>query len=177
MQILTSRGVRIAIVFGSPLNNSQRWSFSFSCTEVSFRIATMSHSELFLCWWPSDVLKNPCLSSPALLACLNTHFSPICIHFWLCSVSIVVGVNNQMRIPFDTAPFWKWGHTGFFDFADGLVPLGRFPSVSLVPTPFKCLLVLLEGERDIVISPFPSLFKSCSRLHDFPRLHWFFTGH
>ena len=30
----------------------------FSCTEVSFRIATISHSNLFLCCWPSNVLQN-----------------------------------------------------------------------------------------------------------------------
>ena len=36
----------------------QRWCFSFSCTQVSFRIATISHSELFLGWWPSDVLQS-----------------------------------------------------------------------------------------------------------------------
>ena len=56
MQILTSMGFRIAIVLGSPLKNTHRWSFSFSCKEMSFRNATISRSDLFLCWWPSDYL-------------------------------------------------------------------------------------------------------------------------
>ena len=46
MHILKSRSVRIAIVFGSPLNKTQR---SLSCTEVFSTIATISNSALFLC--------------------------------------------------------------------------------------------------------------------------------
>ena len=53
MQILISSGVRIATVLGSPLNNTLRSSFSFLCTEVSFRIATIHRTLIFLCWWPS----------------------------------------------------------------------------------------------------------------------------
>ena len=33
MQFLTSRGVRIAIVFGSRMDKTQQKSFSFTCTE------------------------------------------------------------------------------------------------------------------------------------------------
>ena len=38
--------VRIAIVLGSPMVDTQRMSFFYlSCTEVSFRMSTVSHSE------------------------------------------------------------------------------------------------------------------------------------
>ena len=54
MQILVSRGVRIAIISGSSLDDSLRWSFSLSSAEVSFCIATISNSESLVCWGPPN---------------------------------------------------------------------------------------------------------------------------
>ena len=48
-----------------------------------------------------------------------------------------------------------------FDFPDGLIPWGTFHAVSPVPSPFECLLVSLEVERDILLFSLPFLFKSC----------------
>ena len=58
MQILTSEGVRIPIIHSSPLSKTQwRSFFILSYKEMCFHIAT-KHSELFLCWNPTDFLQN-----------------------------------------------------------------------------------------------------------------------
>ena len=53
--------------------------FSFSKTEVSFRIATRSHSELFLRWWPSDLLKNISCCERISLAVLQYTIQFFCL--------------------------------------------------------------------------------------------------
>ena len=125
MQIMATRGVRIALISGSSLENSLRWPLSLCSTEVSVHIATISNSELFLCRGPSNFLSidrsenvvvwppfnthlncivSSVFSSPALPACFNTHVSlGLHIHFGFCCVSTLQGANGRTRIPFGIA--------------------------------------------------------------------------
>ena len=96
---------------------------SFRLHEVSFRTATISNTELLLCWWPSNFLQYPSYWERSCMTAIQdtTEFlvisskpvaivPSICTHLWTCSVSILVGAKNRMWIPHGMACFLFFLH-------------------------------------------------------------------
>ena len=80
----------------------------------------------------------------------HTHVSFTCIHFLICSVSILLGANSRMWIPFGITLAEYGSMPACLVFFTELLLLGLFPWTSPSPSPLECLPVS-EQERDLLL--------------------------